>query len=218
MRLVTVLFTLSLLFTQSVAVKFVIKSLETKCVGEDVQANELLVGHFAVEPKSATDVQMKVYSPTAETIQSRVGSDSGKFAVTTTVSGDHQVCFTNTGSMDRVVGFTLEVGASAKNYDDIAKKENLKPLELELKRIEDMVIQIEESLIYLKEREETMRNTNGMSSYWLDSFRNLVSVFFLESTNSRVMFFSIFSILVLVGLGIWQIIYLRDFFVSKKMI
>lgn len=39
-----------------------------------------------------------------------------------------------------------------------------------------------------------------------------------ESTNTRVLFFSIFSMFILVLLGTWQIFYLKKFFKSKKMI
>ena len=54
-------------------------------------------------------------------------------------------------------------------------------------------------LDYLEAREAKMRNTN-------------------ESTNDRVKWFSIVSILTLIGLAGWQILYLRSFFKSKKLI
>ncbi len=40
----------------------------------------------------------------------------------------------------------------------------------------------------------------------------------VESTNFRVLFFSVVSVLILVGLGVGQLWYLREFFASKKMI
>jgi hypothetical protein len=43
----------------------------------------------------------------------------------------------------------------------VAKKENLKPLELELRRLEDLVVSIHDNMEYMKTREEAMRNTNG---------------------------------------------------------
>ena len=52
---------------------------------------------------------------------------------------------------------------------------------------------------YMKQREEEMRDTN-------------------ESTNSRVLYFSIFSMCCLIGLATWQVLYLRKFFKSKKLI
>ena len=52
---------------------------------------------------------------------------------------------------------------------------------------------------YMKTREEEMRDTN-------------------ESTNSRVLYFSIFSMCCLIGLATWQVLYLRKFFKAKKLI
>ena len=39
-----------------------------------------------------------------------------------------------------------------------------------------------------------------------------------ESTNSRVLYFSLFSMCCLLGLATWQVLYLRKFFKSKKLI
>ena len=52
---------------------------------------------------------------------------------------------------------------------------------------------------HMRQREEEMRDTN-------------------ESTNSRVLYFSIFSMLCLLGLATWQVLYLRKYFKSKKLI
>ncbi len=76
----------------------------------------------------------------------------------------------------------------------------------------------------MKKREEEMRDTNGkfnssvnvtgkrinMSSDALSSFA--------ESTNTRVLYFSIFSMCCLIGLATWQVFYLRRFFKAKKLI
>ncbi len=87
----------------------------------------------------------------------------------------------------------------AQDYRAVAKKDSLKPIEVELKRIEDIVSGMTESLKHVKTREEEMRNTN-------------------ESTNARVLWFSVLALVILVGLGVGQLVYLRRFFESKKML
>ena len=52
---------------------------------------------------------------------------------------------------------------------------------------------------HMRQREEEMRDTN-------------------ESTNSRVLYFSIFSMCCLLALATWQVLYLRKYFKSKKLI
>merc|ERR1712123_146062 len=97
------------------------------------------------------------------------------------------------------IEINLKKGVEAKSYEEQAKTEKLKPLEVELRRLEDMSDSIVMDFQYMKSREEEMRSTN-------------------ESTNTRVLYFSIFSTVCLVALGTWQVFYLRRFFKSKKLI
>lgn len=53
--------------------------------------------------------------------------------------------------------------------------------------------------------------TNEMRTHHL-------KIIFLESTNERVKWFSIVSLVTLFGLGTWQILYLRRFFKRKRLI
>jgi len=99
----------------------------------------------------------------------------------------------------RTVVFEAHLGDKHRDYEALAKKENLKPLEIELMKLEDVVTQIEHEFRYMKEREARHRNTN-------------------ESTNARVAYMSFASLVILVLLGLWQIFYLKQFFKAKKLI
>jgi len=117
------------------------------------------------------------------------------------------VCFTNhmdgkwhkNTKVSRQIELEIESGAAARDWNAIQAAEKLKPVELELRRIEEVTAEIVSELQYLKRREETMRNTN-------------------ESTNARVQWFSILVIIALVSLGVYQIQYLRHYFKVKHII
>merc|ERR1719361_990503 len=94
---------------------------------------------------------------------------------------------------------TLRKGSKQRAMMNRQKTEKLKPLEVELRRLEDLSDSIVNDFQYMKTREEEKRSTN-------------------ESTNSRVLYFSIFSMMCLVCLATWQVLYLRKFFKSKKLI
>merc|ERR1711953_520488 len=98
-----------------------------------------------------------------------------------------------------MVSLNMKHGVEAKNYDGVGEAAKLKPLEVELKRLEDMSESIVQDFAFMRKREEEMRDTN-------------------ESTNSRVLYFSIFSMCCLLGLATWQVLYLRKYFKSKKLI
>ena len=93
----------------------------------------------------------------------------------------------------RHVELDIDIGADAKDWSAIQAGEKLKPLETELRRIEELVGEIVAEMDYLKGRETKLRDTN-------------------ESTNERVKWFAYGTMGMLVGLGAWQVVYLRAYF------
>jgi p24 family protein delta-1 len=93
----------------------------------------------------------------------------------------------------RHVELDIDIGADAKDWSAIQAQEKLKPVETELRRIEEMVLEIVNEMDYLRSREQKLRDTN-------------------ESTNERVKWFAFGTMGMLVGLGAWQVVYLRAYF------
>lgn len=128
-----------------------------------------------------------------------------RISFTTHESTAVDICFSNVmvreGSphMSREIELDVESGAGARDWNALQAAEKLKPAEVDLQKIHELTREINYELHYLKAREERMRNTN-------------------ESTNDRVKYFSILVIVALVGLGVWQILYLRHYFKVKHII
>jgi hypothetical protein len=91
------------------------------------------------------------------------------------------------------VELDIDIGADAKDWSAIQAGEKLKPVEAELRRIEEVVGEIVSEMDYLRTREMKLRDTN-------------------ESTNERVKWFAFMTMAILVALGGWQIVYLRAYF------
>ncbi|GEQ66986.1 hypothetical protein JCM33374_g649 [Metschnikowia sp. JCM 33374] len=130
-----------------------------------------------------------------------------RVSFTTHDSAAIDICFTNFldrgygghRDLSREVNLEVESGAAARDWNALQTAEKLKPAEVDLKRVYEMTKEITQELHYLKGREERMRDTN-------------------ESTNSRVKWFSILIVFALIGLGVWQIQYLRHYFKVKHII
>ncbi|PSN73404.1 endoplasmic reticulum vesicle protein 25 precursor [Corynespora cassiicola Philippines] len=130
-----------------------------------------------------------------------------RFAFTSHADSAFDVCFENTltgkvsGTMNptRHVELDIDIGADAKDWSTIQATEKLKPIEAELRRIEENVGEIVSEMDYLRLREQKLRDTN-------------------ESTNERVKWFAFGTMGMLVGLGAWQVVYLRAYFRSKHLI
>eukprot|EP00898_Chlorokybus_atmophyticus_P003084 jgi/Chlat1/3777/Chrsp259S03914 len=92
-----------------------------------------------------------------------------------------------------------KTGVEAKDWTAIAKKENLKGIELEMRQLEETVASIYEEQLYLKDREKELRDIS-------------------ENLNGRVAWFSVLTLFICVGLALLQLYYLRSFFERKKLL
>lgn len=127
-----------------------------------------------------------------------------RVAFTSLSTSAFDVCFENTAmhrgkNLFREIELDIEAGSAARDWNAIQAAEKLKPTELELRRVEELTDELVDELNYLKRREERLRDTN-------------------ESTNARVKNFSVAVILSLIGLGVWQVNYLRNYFRSKHIL
>ena len=128
-----------------------------------------------------------------------------RYAFTSHADSAFDVCFeytytgAQTSSGPRHVELDIDIGADAKDWNAIGAADKLKPVEAELRRIEEVVGEIVTEMDYLRSREQKLRDTN-------------------ESTNERVKWFALGTMGMLVGLGAWQVVYLRAYFRSKHLI
>lgn len=175
-----------------------------KCFKEEVHKDVLVNGEFELTDAPEQSTHLTVLDSKKHILYNKEDATKGKYSFTLDEFDTYEVCFESkmvAGGQgpDREVMIDSKHGVEAKNYADIAKAEKLKPLEVELKRLEDLSESIVNDFAYMRAREEEMRDTN-------------------ESTHTRVLYFSIFSMCCLLGLATWQVIYLRRFFKAKKLI
>jgi len=175
-----------------------------KCLKEEIHKGVLVTGEYEVTTLPGQNVDMMVTDTKGHHFVNRETIDKGKFAFTTDDYDVFEICFIsrvphNMRGGRHEVFLQMKHGVEAKSYEGLGDAAKLKPLEVELKRLEDLSESIVQDFAYMRQREEEMRDTN-------------------ESTNSRVLYFSLFSMCCLLGLATWQVLYLRKFFKSKKLI
>lgn len=132
--------------------------------------------------------------PPIQTLQHPSKNSSLTLSTMYKISIDHHDLI---NSPTRHVELDIDIGADARDWSAIQAAEKLKPVETELRRIEELVAEIVEEMEYLRTREQKLRDTN-------------------ESTNERVKWFAFGTMGLLVGLGAWQVIYLRAYFRSVR--
>lgn len=205
------LLTLLFLINTVAALRFVLPAKDKNdvpfCIRDFVKKAELVV--ITIEsPKYDNGQQLAVVVRDAHGNEhARRKNVLGREIITLSAHQDTalDVCLHNTANSHQDLGKTKEIdlsvaiGANARDWEQIQASEKLKPAEVQLRKIEEIVDEVDKEMNYLKMRETRLRDTN-------------------ESTNRRVKFFSVGITLALVALGVWQVIYLRSYFRSKHII
>lgn len=203
-------FALALVVRLAHAVSFDIPSTspaQPVCIRDFVTEGQLVVVEVTSDGQVGDGQMLNLYVVDTNGNEYRRKKDFAgeiRIAFTATSTSAFDVCIENESkfagrAMSRSVDIEIESGSQARDWNKISASEKLKPVEVELRKIEELTDEIADELTYLKLREEKLRDTN-------------------ESTNRRVRNFSVLVILVLISLGAWQINYLRNYFKTKHII
>ncbi|DAZ94292.1 TPA: hypothetical protein N0F65_010889 [Lagenidium giganteum] len=167
---------------QADAVQFDVRRRTEKCLSDEVAEGSLVVIHYTVlgVTQARSGVSITITDPQKKYLKQdsnidTSSDDTHKFSFYADAGGSYSVCFYNTNDNEARVMLDFKHGVEAKDYTEVAKREHLMPVEKELRKMEDAVDEIHREMLYMREREAVMRSTN-------------------ESTNSRVLWFSFFSI------------------------
>jgi hypothetical protein len=184
---------------------------ESRCIGEEMEEDSF--GKFSygiIEPSAGADesmphVRVTIADTTRWNLHAKniVDYEPTSFALSTKNPGLHRMCFANRAWKHKEaaatrIHFEIKSDIETKDYSAVIRKEHLKPLQAELLIAEDTLKQVADEYKYMTKREARMRKTS-------------------ESTAARINRFSYVSISLLVLLSVWQTLYLRSFFRSKKL-
>lgn len=97
------------------------------------------------------------------------------------------------------ITFDLKYGVAAKDYSEVAKAKDLKPLELNLLKLEEKSREIYHLMSYASSHEQVFENQ-------------------YDNISSKVAFFSILLVAVMIFVGLFQTFYLKQKVLSRKRI
>lgn len=197
---------LTFLVEETRSIRFDLQPNTKKCLKEEMRKNLLAVGEYEVSSLPGTNVDFQITDSKGHTALMRDNVDGkGKFAVTSDEDDIYDFCFAYSSSphtshqlLPREVNLDVRLGVEAKQYDS-SSTDKLQKLESYLTKLEDMTNSIIEDFAHLKRRESEMQDTNA-------------------STSNRIFWQTVISIIVVLGLAGWQVMYLRQFFRSRKLI
>ncbi|PQE30473.1 emp24 gp25L p24 family GOLD protein [Rutstroemia sp. NJR-2017a WRK4] len=247
MRSILPLLSLSALLAPVQSLYFYIDGTTPKCFFEELPKDTLVVGHYTAEEYDenrkqwSTHEGLNIYISVDELfdndhrVVSQRGSSSGRFTFTAADSGDHKICFTpsstsgSTGwlsalhpmggiklTLDMAIGETSQIESDDKGkINDIVQK--VKDLNGRLQDIRrEQVFQRQDDRGEVKRERKTAREktkTNEIHQQEREAeFRDQS-----ESTNARVVRWTLIQLVVLGITCAWQLSHLRSFFIKQKL-
>ncbi|XP_058715493.1 transmembrane emp24 domain-containing protein 4 isoform X1 [Poecile atricapillus] len=212
---------------------FHIGETEKRCFIEEIPDETMVIGNYRTQlwdkqsesflPSTpGLGMHVEVKDPDGKVVLSRQYGSEGRFTFTSHTPGEHQICLhSNSTRMALFAGgklrvhLDIQVGEHTNNYPEIAAKDKLTELQLRARQLLDQVEQIQKEQNYqrLLDQVEQIQKEQNYQRYREERFR-MTS----ESTNQRVLWWSIAQTIILILTGIWQMRHLKSFFEAKKLV
>lgn len=174
--------------------------METQCFGEDITAETLYVGEVRMKDlRSTGTLIISVTDSESNMLHYKSHIKEDKFSFISIISGPHLLCIENLSHLQVLVTLKISTGVAAKDYSNMPSTKDLKESERRMGRITESLKEIHKELNHIKERDTQLTHTN-------------------ETIQSRIIVYSITSLVMLIGLAVIQVLYLKKYFKSKKMI
>ena len=118
---------------------------------------------------------------------------------TTTKSDYLELCTYNKGKTNATFEFELKYGVGANDYSSVVKSKDLKPIEIEMKKIVDKKGRLEHYNRFSQNNDKLFESS-------------------LDSMSQKIVFYSISLIIFMIVVGLSETIYLKKFMEKRKII
>ncbi len=186
----------SVSFISSIKFTYELSSSNTQCFTESMPENTLLVGSVKTSNKK---IGVRAFQNSNQLLFSKQDETEIKFSFTTSSSGQYQLCIDNLGDASADMEIDVNTGIYAKDYSNMATKTNVKPIEIIIKKEEDLLNGVQKHMNFLITQKENVINR-------------------VEDVSYHIMLFSVFTLVLMFCLSLLQMNYLKSFFKSKKLI
>ncbi|KAL2324446.1 hypothetical protein Fmac_023504 [Flemingia macrophylla] len=164
--------------------------------GDTVSGNFVVVDHDIFWGSDHPGIDFTVTSPAGNSVQNIKGTSGDKFTFRAPAHGMYKFCFHNPYSTPETVSFYIHIGHIPSEHD-LAKDEHLDPVNVKIAELREALEAVTAEQKYLKARDARHRHTN-------------------ESTQKRVIFYTVGEYILLAAVSALQVIYIRRLF-SKSV-
>ncbi|GAB1310315.1 p24 complex component [Madurella fahalii] len=195
------LFSAGLLLGSAIAHNIQLPAHGRECFHENLHRDDKMTVSFQVGDREFgsagnLDVDFWITNPMGQYEVNEKGVSNGDFSFDAKHDGKYVYCFGNEhwGASSKEVSFNVHGIVYVSEADQPQD-----PLEVEVRKLSELLERVKDEQSYIVVRERTHRNT-------------------AESTNSRVKWWNLFVIGVVIGESVFQVWWLRRFFEVKRVV
>lgn len=167
------------------------------CVGLLLKRGGHFWGAYVVSGQGEKNFVARVEGPSGQPIYtSPAGQNEGEFETQAQADGLHKMCFKSTDRQPKVISFEFELEDETVDEDETAAMGSLDPIQEKFKDMARNMDLISRNIHFYQRREKVHRDLT-------------------EITCDRVLQFSIVKVVVLLGLTIFQVYMLTNFFEDR---
>ncbi|KAJ3177666.1 p24 complex component [Gaertneriomyces sp. JEL0708] len=173
-----------------------------QCFTEPLRPRDRLDLSYEVEDGGSLDIDFVLYAPNSRPLHAVKAESDATFGFNAEIEGDYVYCFSNKrgAAAEKRVSFTVHGPDEKWKIEEREMKESIddptEHLQSEIRVLAGSIRAVRDEHAYLMQREKRHRKT-------------------AESTNSRVMFWSLVQMALLIAVCGFQITYLKRFFESR---
>lgn len=183
-------------------INFHVDARGSECFFERLKRGTPVTVMFQVIRGGFLDIDFAITSPEGNTVYSAQRQTEGKYNFIAESDGPFAFCFSNKISTmtPKFVSFVLSLPddtPSERQTQQFASEVNLNPLENTILQLSEALKTANNEQAYMRMRMKTHFSTN-------------------ESTNRRILWWSLTEIGLLLALSVWQVYFLKKFFEVKR--
>lgn len=175
-----------------------------RCFIQEIASDTDLRLVYNADPAYGDFIDVIMTNPDGVPEFQRMAKDSDAYVGRTQLGGEYTFCITSrqgakSTKQKRSVLLVIQMGADTKDYASLVTKDKMRPMEVQMRVMEDTVQEVHKEFLYLRAREAEMRSTN-------------------EHMTSMVMWMSILLIALFGIFWYLQLRHLKRYFKKKRMI
>jgi hypothetical protein len=176
--------------------EFPINPKKRRCVGEFITEDTVAIFSFISDSRN---YEAELIDPQNQILYKKQNELEVKVSFVATVTGNYEMCIKNNDNSINNIEFQFYSGIQAQDYSSLAKDSNLRPIEINIRKIIDMMKQLIKDLSSVSIKEEENSRIN-------------------DTIGTKIITFSLLTLIVMIVLGVFETLYIKRYLHTRKVI